>query len=169
MPENKNRIKQIRIEKHYTLQQVADALNIGNNTISRYENGEREPKIETWKKLADYLNVSVAYLMGLTDESDYKYENPDEKSTQSFESFIDTQEYKSLFSAIRKSVLLYLARYYPMFKTETIENIANDLANENIKIFWNRYLKKPSATSEGINKTTDAINQAKKKRDEDVE
>lgn len=37
-----------------------------NNTLSRYETGRREPKLETWQKLADYFNVSVPYLRGAT-------------------------------------------------------------------------------------------------------
>ncbi|TLQ24680.1 helix-turn-helix domain-containing protein [Lactobacillus helveticus] len=61
-----NRIKEIRKKKGLSLQQVADAVGLGNNTISRYETGKREPKLETWKKLADFFGVSVPYLQGLT-------------------------------------------------------------------------------------------------------
>lgn len=45
---------------------------ITDGTLSRYENGSREPKLATWQKLADYFNVSVGYLQGVheitTDE-----------------------------------------------------------------------------------------------------
>lgn len=61
-----NRIKEIRKKKGLSLQQVADAVGLGNNTISRYETGKREPKLETWNKLADYFHVPVAYLKGYT-------------------------------------------------------------------------------------------------------
>ena len=59
-----NRIKEVRKKKGLSLQQVADAVGVGNNTISRYETGKREPKLETWNKLADYFHVPVAYLKG---------------------------------------------------------------------------------------------------------
>lgn len=61
-----NRIKEIRKKKGLSLQQVADAVGLGNNTISRYETGKREPKLETWKKLANFFGVSVPYLQGVT-------------------------------------------------------------------------------------------------------
>lgn len=62
-----NRIAELRKEKGLTLQQVADAIGVGNNTISRYETGKREPKLETWLKLADFFGVSVSYLQGISN------------------------------------------------------------------------------------------------------
>ncbi|WP_283576459.1 helix-turn-helix domain-containing protein [Limosilactobacillus oris] len=59
-----NRIAELRKGKGLTLQQVADAIGVGNNTISRYETGKREPKLETWLKLADFFDVPVTYLQG---------------------------------------------------------------------------------------------------------
>lgn len=63
-----NRIKEVRKKKGLSLQQVADAVGLGNNTISRYETGKREPKLETWNKLAEYFKVPTSYLMGLSDD-----------------------------------------------------------------------------------------------------
>ena len=37
-------------------------------TISRYETGEREPRISDLQKIATVLNTSVAYLVGETDD-----------------------------------------------------------------------------------------------------
>lgn len=65
-----NRIKEVRKKKGLSLQQVADAVGVGNNTISRYETGKREPKLETWNKLANALGVSVAYLQGFPEETE---------------------------------------------------------------------------------------------------
>jgi len=42
-------------------------LNMAQNTISRYETGEREPGINELIQLADYFNISVDYLIGRTD------------------------------------------------------------------------------------------------------
>lgn len=46
---------------------MAKDLNTTKVTLSRYENGTREPKIETLNQLSDYFNVSIDYLFGKTD------------------------------------------------------------------------------------------------------
>lgn len=61
----KNRIKQVRKERKETLQQVADAVGLSNGTIANYENGKREPNLETWSKLANHFGVAVGYLQGV--------------------------------------------------------------------------------------------------------
>ena len=38
------------------------------NTISRYENGEREPGIKELIRIADYFNVSVDYLLERSEQ-----------------------------------------------------------------------------------------------------
>lgn len=46
---------------------LAMALNMSQNSISRYETGEREADYETLIAFADYFGVSVDYLLGRTD------------------------------------------------------------------------------------------------------
>lgn len=62
------RLKELRKEKGYTLEQVANDLNTTKVTLSRYENGTREPKSDTLNQLSDYFNVSIDYLFGKTNE-----------------------------------------------------------------------------------------------------
>lgn len=61
------RIKEIRKAKKMTQLKLALELNTSQNTISRYENGEREPSIKDLIKIADYFNVSIDYLLERTD------------------------------------------------------------------------------------------------------
>lgn len=61
----KNRLKQIRQKKGLSLAEVGNGVGLATNTISRYENGKREPKLETWQKLANFFNVPVSYLQGI--------------------------------------------------------------------------------------------------------
>ena len=61
-----DRLKSLRKEKGYTLEQVADKLNTTKVTISRYEKNLREPKKETISQLAKLFNVSADYLLGHT-------------------------------------------------------------------------------------------------------
>lgn len=61
------RIKELRKSKKITQVKMSLDLNMNQNTISRYETGEREPGIAELILLADYFNVSVDYLIGRTD------------------------------------------------------------------------------------------------------
>ena len=61
------RIREIRKAKGISQLKMAMGLNTNQNTISRYETGEREPGINELIKIADYFNVSVDYLLGRTN------------------------------------------------------------------------------------------------------
>ena len=61
------RLKQIRKSKGISQLKMAMDLNTNQNTISRYETGEREPGINELIKIADYFNVSIDYLLERTD------------------------------------------------------------------------------------------------------
>ena len=62
------RLKQLRKELNISQLKLAIDLNMSQNTISRYENMEREADYETLIKLADYFGVSLDYLLGRTDK-----------------------------------------------------------------------------------------------------
>ncbi len=59
-------IRNLRIDHGYTQQQVAQYLNIKQNTYSQYEIGVLSYPIDTLMKLADLYGVSVDYLLGRT-------------------------------------------------------------------------------------------------------
>ena len=61
------KLRKVRKEKGISQLKLAMDLNMSQNTISRYETGEREPGINELVKLADYFDVSVDYLLGRTD------------------------------------------------------------------------------------------------------
>ena len=67
---NKIRIKELREKKNITQLKLAVDLNLNQNTLSRYETGEREPSYDVLIKIADYFNVSIDYLLCLTDKLD---------------------------------------------------------------------------------------------------
>lgn len=64
-----NRLKELRQKNNLTLKELGQKIGMANNTLSQYETGKREPKIETWNKLAEYFNVPTSYLMGLSDDA----------------------------------------------------------------------------------------------------
>lgn len=61
------RLKEIRKSKGISQLKLALEMNTNQNTISRYETGEREPGIAELIKLADYFDISVDYLLERTD------------------------------------------------------------------------------------------------------
>ena len=60
-------LKKIRRTAGISQLKLALDLNMSQNTISRYETGEREPGINELIKIANYFNVSVDYLIGRTE------------------------------------------------------------------------------------------------------
>lgn len=73
-----NRIRELRAERGLTLANLANNTGLAPNTISQYETGKRNPKLETWIKLANYFGVPVSYLQGIeakagpTSESEHQ-------------------------------------------------------------------------------------------------
>ncbi len=61
------RLKDLREDNDVKQKQLAEYLNIKQNTYSQYENGKREIPIEMLWKLADFYNTSVDYIIGRTD------------------------------------------------------------------------------------------------------
>ena len=61
------RIRNLRVDRGLTQKQVAQYLNIKQNTYSQYEIGVLNYPLEAVIKLADFYGVSVDYLLGRTD------------------------------------------------------------------------------------------------------
>lgn len=61
------RLKELRRQKRVTQLKLALDLNMNQNSISRYENGEREADYATLIAFADYFDVSIDYILGRTD------------------------------------------------------------------------------------------------------
>ncbi len=56
-------LKLIRKDKGYNQLKVAMDLSISREALSHYENGKRNPDIATLRKLSEYFNVSIDYLI----------------------------------------------------------------------------------------------------------
>ncbi len=61
------RIKDLREDNNLTQQQVADYLNIRQNTYSQYETGARQIPIDILIALAALYKTSTDYLLSITD------------------------------------------------------------------------------------------------------
>jgi transcriptional regulator with XRE-family HTH domain len=56
-------LRLLRFKHNFTQAQVAQAINISVNTLSRYENNERFPQKEIIQRLADFYDVKVEYIL----------------------------------------------------------------------------------------------------------
>ncbi len=61
------RLKEVREAKNVSQIKLAIDLGLNQNSISRYENGQREADYKTLIAFADYFNVSVDYLLERTN------------------------------------------------------------------------------------------------------
>ncbi|RSI91154.1 helix-turn-helix domain-containing protein [Streptococcus mitis] len=64
------RLKNLRKKAGLTQKQIAEKLQVGQNSYSNWEKGKRTPIQPTIEKLAEILNTSTDYLLGKTDIPD---------------------------------------------------------------------------------------------------
>lgn len=62
------RIRDIRMDRGLTQEDVAKTLHVSQNTYSQYEIGTTRYPLDAVVTLAEFYGVSVDYLVGLTDE-----------------------------------------------------------------------------------------------------
>lgn len=61
------RLKDLREDKDLTQVDIADLLGTTRQQIGKWENGVQMMGVDKYIKLAEYYNVSVDYILGLTD------------------------------------------------------------------------------------------------------
>lgn len=62
----KEKLKMLRKEKNLGQTELARALGVSKGTISLWENGLREPNMSSLIRIAQYFDVSVDFLVGIT-------------------------------------------------------------------------------------------------------
>lgn len=62
------RIKMLRTSNGLTQKQLADAINVSEVSLQRFEYGSSRPSLDTLIALADLFDVSLDYLCGRSDE-----------------------------------------------------------------------------------------------------
>ena len=66
------RLRELRKENGYTIEQFADMVGISKSTLGYYENDKRMPDIKILARIADTLNVNADYLIGRTNTTALK-------------------------------------------------------------------------------------------------
>lgn len=60
------RLREIRESRGYSQKDLAEYLNITSQAYGYYERGERQPGMDNLRKLANFFDVSIDYLLGET-------------------------------------------------------------------------------------------------------
>lgn len=68
------KIKVLAAQKSVSIRQIEEHFGYGNGTIRRW--GKQIPGVDKVKKVADYFNVDVDYLLGNSDVPRVKIEKP---------------------------------------------------------------------------------------------
>lgn len=59
------RLKEMRLKRGMTQKELGEKVGVKQNTFTNWENGKREPNFDNLIKLADILDTSTDYLLGI--------------------------------------------------------------------------------------------------------
>lgn len=103
-------LKLLREQKNLTQSQLGEILGIARNSISRYENGEREPDNETILKLADFFQVTTDFLLGKTDKKTSSSLSKDDEAILKEIKYAFSGDYNKELTVEEKKELVNLAK-----------------------------------------------------------
>lgn len=137
-----NRIKELRKKRNLTLRKLGKEVGISFGALGNYENERREPRLKTWKALADYFDVSVPYIQGISEipsidkfvkknePTQIEIGIPEGESVPEGFSVTDTLEQLSM-SNKEKTVSPLL---HTLYREEVANEIDDELANFNDRV-----------------------------------
>ena len=141
-----NRLRELRKEKKLTLKEVSSQLEQNNLKISpdalaKYERGDREPKLETWQKLADFFDVPISYLQGfglskkdaieicwewIYGKRSYSFHPMDELFKNFFKENFSQKDLKIIFKDKQAFTNFMSDRFRSVFNYNSLANIRDD-------------------------------------------
>lgn len=114
-------IRNLRRDKDYSQEYLAEKLNVTRQTISKWENGAAMPDLKKLTEIADFFSVSMDTLLGIEIENDDKEK---ESSSNNNENNYNTEYQK------RYTEQLFSIAYQNQYE----QNIANHKALKTIAI-----------------------------------
>ena len=73
------RLRLERLKRNMTMERLGDIVGVSKNTVSQYEHGHRTPSLGVVRAIADHFDVSLDYLVGLSDDPDPRRDQRDLK------------------------------------------------------------------------------------------
>jgi len=98
-------IKHLRQKRKITQVRLGTEIEVSQETISAYESGKVEPKIENLIKMADYLNTSTDYLLGRIQDDKPLIDIANELADKQLEELLNN--YARLDYSQRKDLIWY--------------------------------------------------------------
>lgn len=62
-----NRLRETRLERGISQEEIAKAIGVSRSTYTNYELGNREPSLQTFVKICDFFDISADYLLCRVD------------------------------------------------------------------------------------------------------
>ncbi len=116
MPLRAERLKQLRKLRGYTQQDLAKALHIAQQQVTRWESGANDPSADTLERIAKVLECTADWLLGLVDEP-----------TQRLQARELTPDEEQLLD-------LYRQRKLPQMITRLVNELARTNAQEDLVV-----------------------------------
>ena len=110
-----HRLKELRRQTGISQKQLADVIQISQQSVNKYENHDVQPDFDTLMRLASYFNVSVDYLIGF---SDYPRSFADDKSADFSSEELHFLSLLSQLSPEEKDSILSIMQHYCRLKTK---------------------------------------------------
>ncbi len=105
------RIKDLRIEKGLSQQELGDIIGVTKVSICGYESGTRTPSLETFSLLADLFGTTTDYLLGrevpVVNESSNEYIGS--VSKEDIELIQELRHYPNLYNKMIKDVKRFIS------------------------------------------------------------
>lgn len=96
------RIKDLREDADKTQKELADELYMHREQYRRYETGQSPISLELAIKIAEYYNVNLEYIAGLTNRKDKNFSNEELKIIEIWNSL--TEREKGQFEHLYKEI-----------------------------------------------------------------
>jgi len=109
------RLRELREKREISQNQIAQSLNVCISAISKYESGVNSPDVKKLIKIAEIFNVSIDYLLGLSDIFIPLYGTETARFIIKLPSFT-TQEQ---FGVVRKIAAVILKTEIKAFETDS--------------------------------------------------
>lgn len=142
------RLRQLRAESDLTQRELARSLDISQQSINSWENGERKPKIEAITNIAEYFNVSPKYLIGETNNREIEtieLEAEDKLFKATIKDLDLTPEQKEEF---KESVYHFILRKKAIYESDDLKEESNNKDNTSTFSKRLRELRKENGLSQ---------------------
>jgi len=115
------RLKECRIKRGIQQDEMARLLKTNTSTMSRIENGKKQPDPEMIIMMAELFNVSTDYLLGLVEDPQSTHDEYLKEALKKYEfigSFFSEEKLKELPQERLENVLKYMDEQYKLAKIE---------------------------------------------------